>query len=81
MKFLGYLFIVLGALISIVIFGQIGQYIINFARLIAALGGNYNGYNIGFLLGTASFQLLVILLGIMFFHYGIKWIKPKNKVK
>ena len=77
-KALGFIFLVLAALLTLSIFSQLSEFIIHILDVFAALFGDSTDYDTGYTVGVWVFDCILIGLTIIFWMYGLKWIKKDH---
>ena len=70
-KILGYIFIVIAAILTLAIIALIPQLM----AILAALKDNSNSYEIGYSVGYIVFLIIQISITIILWRVGIRWTK------
>lgn len=75
-KVLGVVFILFGAIFSLLILLQLPSNIISINKI---LNANYeSSYSAGMIFGIVEFQLILLAFAISFWYFGLKWVKRKS---
>jgi len=76
-KIFGYLAIVIGGLLAIILLAQMG----NFFTTLFTIGPEAVAIGSGFILGLLTSWGIQVLLVMILLRYGIKWVRKDNTIE
>lgn len=77
-KIFGYIAIVIGGLLAIILLAQVGNFFTTLFAFMDAKGPEAVAIGGGFILGLLTSWGIQVLLVVLLLRYGIKWVKKDN---
>jgi len=74
-KIFGYIFIILAAILSFAIVGQLYKIFVTIAGVFQIVSGNLTSYQTGRIIGELSIWIGMFIAVFLLWKYGFKWVK------